>query len=289
MNIMVYVRQILSPGELVRIDTENTRVDDSRGRFQPHPTDEAAVEEAVLLKEAVVAGQHEEARVSVVCIGPKRTEGDLRAYLAVGADEAIRVWDDALADARLDDSTLAVLLTEVAERISPDWILCGDDSFTSLAGHLSESLQQPAATAVRSIELDGSGLKLRRKLEKSTATVEMKAPGILAVERGCAPRYPSHRDRLLAKKKTISVLGSADLPQAIQEIAAMAEKLKVEAVTLPKPGKKNYPPTENGFSRYVGLLLGGVAGGDTGGQVVEGPTEKMADAAVEKIQSLGCI
>ena len=47
MNILVYVRQILSPGELVVIDSTSRRVDDSRGRFQPHPTDEAAVEEAV--------------------------------------------------------------------------------------------------------------------------------------------------------------------------------------------------------------------------------------------------
>jgi electron transfer flavoprotein beta subunit len=289
MNVLVYVRQILSPGELVEIDKENKQVDDSRGRYQPHPIDEAAVEEAVRLKESVADGQHGEGKVTVVCIGPERTEQDLRAYLAVGADEVIRVWDDTFSDARLDDSTLAVLLTTVAKSLTPDWIICGDDVSTSLAGHLSESLQQPAATAVRAIELEGPGLKVRRKLEKSTATVKMTAPGILAVERGCAPRYPSHRDRLLAKKKTISVLGSADLPQAIQEIAAMAEKLKVEAVTLPKPGKKNYPPTEDGFSRYVGLLLGGMAGGDTGGQVVEGPTEKMADAAVEKIQSLGCI
>ena len=289
MNILVYVRQILSPGELVEIDKENKRVDDSRGRYQPHPIDEAAVEEAVRLKEAAVAGHHGEATVLVVCIGPERTEQDLRAYLAVGADEAIRVWDDAFSDVHLYDSTLAVLLTKVAKSLTPDWIICGDDRSTSLAGHLAESMQQPAATAVRAIELDGPGLKIRRKLEKSTVTVEMSAPGILAVERGHTPRYPSHRDRLLAKRKSISVLGSADIPQAIQEVIALAEYLKVEAVTLPKPGKKNYPPGEDGFSRYVDLLLGGMAGGDTGGQVVEGSTEKMADAAVKMIAAHGCI
>ena len=289
MNILVYVRQILSPGELVEIDKENKQVDDSRGRFQPHPTDEAAVEEAVRLKETVADGQQGEGKVTVVCIGPERTEQDLRAYLAVGADEAIRVWDDVFSDVRLDDSTLAVLLTKVAKSLTPDWILCGDDRFTSLAGYLSELLQQSAATAVRAIELDGPGVKVRRKLEKSTVTVEMSAPGILAVERGHTPRYPSHKDRLLAKKKTIAVLGSADLPQSIDEITALEKRLKIEAITLPKPGKKNYPPGEDGFSRYVSLLLGGMAGGDTGGQVIEGSTEKMADAAVEKIDSLGCI
>ncbi len=289
MNILVYVRQILSPGELVVIDSTSRRVDDSRGRFQPHPTDEAAVEEAVRLKESVADWQQGEAKVTVVCIGPERTEQDLRAYLAVGADDAIRIWDETLVHARLDDSALAILLVEVAKRLMPDWIICGDDRSTSLVGYLSESLEQPAATAVRAIELDSTGVKVKRKLEKSTATVRISSPGILAVERGHKPRYPLHRDRLLAKKRTISLLGSANIPQAIQEVTLLAENLKVEAVTLPKPGKKNYPPGDDGFSRYVGLLLGGMAGGDTGGQVVEGSTEKMADAAVERIDGLGCI
>jgi len=289
MNILVYVRQILSPGELVEIDKENKRVDDSRGRFQPHPFDEAAVEEAVRLKESVVGGQQGEATVTVVCIGPERTERDLRAYLAVGADEAIRIWDDALARTRLDDSAVAALLVEVARKLTPDWIICGDDSSTSLAAFLSEDLKLPAATAVRAIELDGQGLKVKRKLERSTASVKIAAPGVLAVERGRRPRYPSHRDRLMAKRKSIFLLGSAEMSESMRAVAAASANLQIEAVSLPKPGKKNYPPAGNGFNRYVDLLLGGMAGGDTGGQVVEDSTEKMADAAVKMIAAHGCI
>ena len=287
MKILVYVRQVLSSGELVEIDRVNKRVDDSRAKFQPHETDEAAVEEAVRLKESTADGQQGEATITVVCIGPERTERDLRAYLAVGADDAIRIWDGSLADARLDDNATAILLAEVAARLSPDWIICGDDVSTSLAGYLSESLQHPAATAVRAIELDGPGVRVKRKLEKSTATVAISAPGILAVDRGRTPRYPSHRDRLIAKRKAITVLGSADMAEAMQAITASGAKLTIEAITLPKPGRKNYPPGDDGFSRYVGLLLGGMVGGDSGDQVVEDSTEKMADLAVSQIQRLG--
>ncbi len=288
MNILVYVRQVLSPGELVDIDRINIRVDDSRARFQPHEVDEAAVEEAVRLKESVVDRDGGEAQVTVVCVGPERTERDLRAYLAVGADNAIRIWDDSLENVPLDESAIAASLVEVAARLSPDWIICGDDVSTSLAGCLSESLQFSAATAVRAIELDGPGLKVKRKLEKSTATVAISAPGIVAVERGHTPRYPSHKDRLIAKQKTVSRLGSADMAESMRTITASATKLKVDAITLPKPGKKNYPPADDGFSRYVGLLLGGMAGGDAGSQVVEDTTENMAQLAVDKIESLGC-
>jgi electron transfer flavoprotein beta subunit len=289
MKILVYVRQVLSPGEKVIIDTKNRRIDDSRGRFQPHPTDEVAVEEAVRLKESVADGHPGEARVTVVCIGPERTERDLRAYLAVGADDAIRIWDDTLAEARLDDCALASLIAGAANRLSPDWIFCGDDASTSLAGYLSESLRIPAVTAVRAIELDGAGLKIKRKLEKSTATVVISGPGIVAVERGHAPRYPSHKDRLRARRKTLTHLGSAEMAEPMRAVPAAAASLETEAITLPKPGKKNYPPGDDGFSRYVELLLGGMVGGDSGGQVVEDSAEKMADLAVEKIASMGCI
>jgi electron transfer flavoprotein beta subunit len=288
MNILVYVRQVLSAGELVEIDHVIKRVDDSRASFQPHETDEAAVEEAVRLKESVAAEQRGKGKVTVVCIGPERTERDLQAYLAVGADEAIRVWDDSLVDARLDDAAVATLLVEVAERLSPDWILCGDDITTTMPGYLSEWLQRPVATAVREIEPDGSGLKVRRKLEKSTATVAISAPGIVAVERGHTPRYPTHKDRLIAKRKGITLLGSTEMVNAMRAIAETSTALEVDAITLPKPGKKNYPPSEDGMTRYVGLLLGGLVAGDAGNQVVEDSTERMAEIAVEKVESLGC-
>jgi hypothetical protein len=43
------------------------------------------------------------------------------------------------------------------------------------------------------------------------------------------------------------------------------------------------------MTRYVGLLLGGLVGGDAGSQVVEDTTERMAEIAVEKVESLGFI
>jgi len=283
MKILVYVRQVLSAGELVEIDRDHTRVDDSRAKFQPHPTDESSVEEAVRLKESVEG----EATVTVVCIGPERTQRDLESYLAVGADEAIRVWDEALVNARLDDGAVGHLLADVAERVSPDWIFCGDDSTTSLAGYLSEMLEVPAATAVRAIEATGDGLEVRRKMERSTVRAAVSAPGILAIARGHTPRYPSHRDRLMAKRKTVTVLGSAELRESIQQAVSSTARLEVDAITLPKPGKKNYPPAEDGFGRYVALLLGGMDSGDAGGQMVEDAPEILADAAVKKIESLG--
>lgn len=281
MKILVYVRQIFGAG-FNPVDPVNKCINDQGAWFQHHPKDERAVEQALRLKDAVPGSE-----LTVVGIGPERVEADLRGYLSVGADKAIRIWDDALEDMQLEDCMCATLLEALLRsgEITCDWLLCGDDEMSTVAIHLAELSKRPLATAVSGVaSLDGDGeglLRVKRRLEKSTLTLALSAPAIVAVERGDALRYPKHSDRLRASQQDIGVVALESLGLAAQGLRDK-RRLQVDAITSPKPTRKIFPAQGSGSSRVVDLYLGGVGGGGNK-QIVEDSVDNMAELVVEKI------
>src|SRR5205814_8571126 len=118
MKIAVCVKQV--PEGSRRIDPETKRLDRS-GEGALNPFDANAVEEALRLKDAGGEGE-----IVLVSMGPAKAQDALRRAVAMGADRAVLVSDDAAAGAALvvTSSVLAQALEwEVAE--------------LSLDGHLS--------------------------------------------------------------------------------------------------------------------------------------------------------
>ncbi len=60
--------------------------------------------------------------------------------------------------------------------------------------------------------------------------------------------------RLRARQKKLTVFGFAELRTSTKHLGTLAGLVEVEAITMPKPGKKNQPPRADGFSRYVEML-----------------------------------
>ena len=286
MKILVYVRQILGDGYQPGIDRHRKCIGLKGAWFQPHPKDDLAVEQALRLKAILTEGpgMSEDVRIIVVAIGPERVEQSLRRYLAVGCDEAVRIWDDAIdgldCGTGIDDSQSAVLVSAFATKYPPDWIVCGEDSFSSLTVYMSEQLGRPVATAVCGITAMGTGLRVQRRLEKHTITVAMSAPGILAIEKGHGLRYPKHLDRLRAEQQTTQLFGLIELGISAEALTKPSG-LVIDAVSSPKPGKKIFP-TKDADTRFIDLVMGGISM-EGGKQLVEGSPEKLAELAVDKI------
>src|SRR2546423_14012948 len=93
MKIAVCVKQV--PEGSRRIDPETKRLDRS-GEGALNPFDANAVEEALRLKDA--GGEGEGVLVS---LGPPKAQDALRKALAMGADRAVLIADDAAAGADL--------------------------------------------------------------------------------------------------------------------------------------------------------------------------------------------
>ncbi|MCX7899345.1 MAG: electron transfer flavoprotein subunit beta/FixA family protein, partial [Methylocystis sp.] len=91
MKILVPVKRVVDYNVKIRVKPDGSGVDLANVKMSMNPFDEIAVEEALRLKEAGKANE-----IVVVSIGPAKADEPLRTALAMGADEAVHVWDPAL-------------------------------------------------------------------------------------------------------------------------------------------------------------------------------------------------
>jgi electron transfer flavoprotein beta subunit len=115
MKIAVCVKQI--PEGQGRLDPATKRLDRS-GEGALNPFDSNAIEEALRLKDSTGEGE-----IVLVSMGPARAQDALRKGLAMGADRAVLVSDEAAAGADL--VATSYVLAKALDRESADLILFG--------------------------------------------------------------------------------------------------------------------------------------------------------------------
>ena len=119
MKIAVCVKQVPDATSVRRLDAATNRLDRS-GEGALNATDVNAVEEALRIKEA------QGGEVVVVSLGPAKAVDSLRKALAMGADRALLVSDDAAAGSDLVATSYA--LATALEREEADLVLFGQQS-----------------------------------------------------------------------------------------------------------------------------------------------------------------
>jgi len=212
MKALVTVKEVREVQDEFAI--EGTEIPDQFVEFDLNEWDDYAVEEAVQLKEADVLDE-----VVAVTIGPERSEETVRMALAKGADRAVRVWDDALADVELLDVGAKVeLLRAVVEAEDPDVVFSGvqaaDDSFGATGVALAEEVGFQWAAVVNHLDHDlEDGASVRRELEGGVEELtDVDLPAVLTIQTGInEPRYASLRGIRQAQRKEIDHRTLADL------------------------------------------------------------------------------
>ncbi|RYL91017.1 electron transfer flavoprotein beta subunit/FixA family protein [Sporolactobacillus sp. THM7-4] len=228
MNLLVCIRQTFDTEEKIVI--ENEKVKDADAKFIINPYDEYAIEEALKLREA------QGGTVTVVTVGPERTESALRTALAMGADKAIRI--DSASD---DESTIARLLAGIAKKEAFDLILGGNFDVDTGAGQvtirLAEELDIPHIGAVTRLKVENGHVEAERDAEGATEVVECSLPALVTAQQGLnEPRYPSLPGIMKAKRKRIEQYNPEDLAPG----DALTKKTKVLSTFLPQqkePGR----------------------------------------------------
>src|SRR5579871_6869543 len=196
MKVLIPVKRVPDPYGKVRL-TPDGRIDESDTKWVLNPFDEIALEEAVRLRE-----RGADVEIVAVGIGGAAWEEQMRIALAMGADRAILVLDDAPAEtsgaARLsaDPGVIAHLLAAVYARENPDLVLMGkqaiDDDYNQTGQMLAARLGIPQATFASKIELaaDGKTATVTREVDAGREMLQVTLPAVLTTDlRLNEPRY----------------------------------------------------------------------------------------------------
>jgi electron transfer flavoprotein beta subunit len=212
MKILVTVKEVAVVDDEFEIDERTVPTEYLTYEF--NEWDDYAVEEAVQISEA-----YDDVEVVTVTIGPERCEETIRQALAKGADRAIRMWDDTLADRDVLSSGLkSRLLAAVVKEEEPDLVLTGvqsgDDAFGATGVALARSIGYEWAAVVNTLDLasDAEAASVHRELEGGLEELtDIELPAVLSIQSGInEPRYASLRGIRQAQSKPLDVATPAD-------------------------------------------------------------------------------
>jgi electron transfer flavoprotein beta subunit len=184
-----------------------------------------AVEAALQLNEKGGGGE-----TVVYAVGPDSVQESLRKAMSMGADRAVHLKAEAVADG----IAIARALTAELKGGGYDLVLFGKHSFDNSAGVVgtatAELLGVPCVTAASELSVSAGKGTARRELEGAAELVEFPLPAVVTIDEGVArPRYPSLKGIMAAKKKPMAQAKLADYG------AAPAPAIQEQSVTLPPP------------------------------------------------------
>jgi electron transfer flavoprotein beta subunit len=232
-NSIVCVKQV--PDTEIRIDIEDGQVVEEKLQYVINPYDEYAIEEALRLREKFGEG-----RITVLTLGPERAREAIMQTLAVGADEAIHLVDEAFQGG--DAYTTAKALAEAIVRLGLEYdiILCGkqgvDHDNAQVGIVLAEMLNLPHVSLVTRLEVadDKSKAVAQRGVEGGKEVVETPLPAVITAQKGLnEPRYPTFTGIRSARKKPIHKKTAAELNVDPETVGAAGAKLEIVSLSLP--------------------------------------------------------
>jgi electron transfer flavoprotein beta subunit len=226
-KIAVCVKHV--PEGQSRIDPGSKRLDRS-GEGALNHFDANAVEEALRLK------GDSDTEVVAVTLGPERAADSLRKALAMGADRAVLVSDEAAAGSDL--VATSAILAKALERESADLVLFGQQASDAdgavLWAAVAERLRRPVVSQAAELTLSDGTLRVKRQTEFGYDVIEAPLPAVVAVSDAInEPRYPSLKGIMGAKKKPFDTLSLADV--GVDAAAAGEAGSKTEVLTLGEP------------------------------------------------------
>ncbi|HEY1125480.1 MAG TPA: electron transfer flavoprotein subunit beta/FixA family protein [Sphingobium sp.] len=206
MKILVPVKRVLDYNLKPRVKADGSGVDLANVKLSMNPFDEIAVEEAVRLKEKGVGTE-----VIAVSIGEAKAQETLRTALAMGADRAILVQHDGVAE----PLAVAKILKAIADEEQPRMVILGkqaiDDDYNQTGQMLAALLGWPQGTFASKVDVAGDKVAVTREIDGGLETVSLKLPAVVTTDlRLNEPRYASLPNIMKAKSKPLAQKTPAD-------------------------------------------------------------------------------
>ena len=208
MKIVVCVKQIPDPADPGSLDPD-TKTLKRDVKLIIDESDSYGVEMALQLVDAAGGGS-----VHLVSMVPGGEMSGLRTALAMGADSATLISDEALAGS--DALSTAKVLARAIQRAEPDLVLAATESSDGYTGvvpaQVAELLGLPSVTFAKEVAVSDGKASVKRQTEAGYDLVECPLPAVVSVTAGVVePRYPSFKGIMAAKNKPVDQLAIADL------------------------------------------------------------------------------
>lgn len=207
-NIAVLAKQIPDPAQEGSLDSD-FRFDRS-GKIVLDEADLYSVEVALQLRESAGGGE-----VKIVSMSPNSEVAGVRTALAMGADSAVVVSDEALANSHAL-ATSKVLNAAIDHLGEIDLVIGATESSDGYTGTVPAQIaalrKVSSLTFATKISLDQTTVKITRQSNDGIDEVSAELPAVVSVTAGVVePRYPNFKGIMEAKNKPVEILSLSDL------------------------------------------------------------------------------
>jgi electron transfer flavoprotein beta subunit len=199
-----------------------------------NPWDEYAVEEALQLRD-----KHG-GIVTVLSMGPEEVLEALKHAIAMGCDEAVRVWDEACAGS--DTLATSYVLAKTIEKMGDvDLILFGKSAIDAQTWQIAPAVAQRLGISalmyvikIAELDPDGRSITVERLLEEGRQVVSAPLPAVVGTTKGInEPRYTSFMGIRKAAKMEVPVWTLADVGAEAGKVGPAGSGVRWPEVSMP--------------------------------------------------------
>ena len=231
MKIIVFIKQVPDTATKIVVSPDGKSIDETNVNFIINPFDEFALEEALRIKD-----RDPSTEVTVISLGKERTQNALRSALAMGADRAVLLKDEALQAS--DAGTTARVLVAALRGVPFDLLFFGKQGVGADQGQVgirvAEALSLPHAGVVVNLEVDGGRAVAEREIEGAHEILNFALPAVVTAQKGLnEPRYASLKGIMAAKKKPIEIKDCAAIGLAADQVGESGSLTRIKKLTLP--------------------------------------------------------
>jgi len=259
MEILVCIRRVPDTSDNeIELNAAGNDIERDELVYSVNEPDNYAVEEALQIRDRVGGS------VTVVAVGNEEDDEILRRELAMGANKAALVSDEAFSGS--DGRGIATILRNFVQKGQYDLILTGvqaEDGAAQVGGMLAAMLDYPFASLVNSITVEDGKLRVSREIEGGNREInEIDLPCVLSIQTGInEPRYVGMRGIRQVASVPIPTLGISDLGVEKAAVGEVAAKVRRVDYFVPTQGK--------------------------GAEILHGSREENADRVLELVAAKG--
>lgn len=248
MKVCVCVKHVPDPTLPMRVDPATRRLLRDSAKSILDPADEYSLETALRLVE-----QHGGETVAVT-MGPPAAEVALRRAMAMGADRAVHITDDALGGSDVLGTARALAAALTAEQ--PDLVICATESTDAYSGMVPGALAAllgiPQVTFARSVTVEGTTITVQRDTETGYQMIQTQLPALLTVTASIGePRYASFKGMMAAKRKPLDPRDTAALGLDGGTVGEAGARERVLAIAATHQEKQTRKVTDDGSGESV--------------------------------------